>query len=80
MTIKEKISRKKNRLDMYYAAEEAILGGAQSYSMGSRSLTRANLADIKSMIDILEKEIGELENIRSGKRPRKAFAVVPRDI
>lgn len=78
-TIKDQIKRKKNRLEMYYQAEEEILGGAQSYSLGGRSMTRANLADIRSMIDRLEKELKELEEKVSGKSPRKAFAVVPRD-
>lgn len=71
------IERKKARLEMYYAAEEAILGGAQSYTIGSRSLTRANLSEIDAMIDKLETEIGVLE---AGKKPRKAFGVTPRDI
>ncbi len=79
VTIKEKLKKKKNRLEMYYQAEEAILGGAQSYSLGTRSLTRANLADIRTMIDKLEDEISELESIVDGRKPRKAFAVVPRD-
>ncbi|RDY28646.1 DUF6148 family protein [Lachnotalea glycerini] len=79
MTVKEKISKKKVRLEMYYTAEETILGGAQSYSMGTRSLTRANLAEIRNMISVLEDEIQELENLEKGKKPRKAFAVVPRD-
>lgn len=79
MTAKEKIKKKQERLEMYYAAEEAILSGAQSYSLGSRSLTRGNLADIRAMINQLEDEIAELENIANRKRPRKAFAVVPRD-
>lgn len=80
MTKQEKISRKKQRLEMYYAAEEAVLGAAQSYSIGGRSLTRANLADIRAMIDQLENEIAVLENREAGKRPRKAFGVIPRDI
>lgn len=79
MTVKEKLIKKKNRLEMYYQAEEAILGGAQSYSLGTRSLTRANLADIRTMIDKLENEVSELELVINGKKPRKAFAVVPRD-
>lgn len=79
VTAKEKLKKKKNRLEMYYQAEEAILGGAQSYSLGTRSLTRANLADIRTMIDKLEDEVSELESIVNGSKPRKAFAVVPRD-
>ena len=64
---------------MYYKAEEAILGGAQSYSIGSRSITRANLAEIRKMIEQLEDEVEQLEKTATGKKTRKAFAVVPRD-
>lgn len=64
---------------MYYQAEEAILGGAQSYSLGSRSLTRANLAEIRKTIDELEDEIEQLEAVVSRRSPRRAIAVVPRD-
>lgn len=70
------IERKKARLELYYAAEEAILSGAQSYQIGSRTLTRANLGTIETMIKKLEAEVGVLED---GK-PRKAFGVTPRDI
>jgi hypothetical protein len=71
------IERKKARLDLYYAAEEAILSGAQSYQIGSRTLTRANLRTIETMIKKLEAEVGVLED---GRKPRKAFGVTPRDI
>ena len=79
MYTKEKLQRKKKRLEMYYQAEEAILGGAQSYSLGSRSLTRANLAEIRKTIDELEDEIEQLEAVVSRRSPRRAIAVVPRD-
>lgn len=71
------IERKKARLDLYYAAEETILSGAQSYTIGSRSLTRADLGTIERMIKKLEAEVGVLED---GRKPRKAFGVTPRDI
>lgn len=71
------IDRKKARLELYYAAEEAILSGAQSYQIGSRTLTRANLGTIETMIKKLEAEVGVLED---GRKPRKAFGVTPRDI
>jgi hypothetical protein len=38
------------QLDKYVAAEEKVLSG-QSYSIGGRSMTRANLADIRNGID-----------------------------
>lgn len=71
------IERKKARLELYYTAEEAILSGAQSYQIGSRTLTRANLGTIETMIKKLEAEVGVLED---GRKPRKAFGVTPRDI
>lgn len=78
-TIAERLKRKRSRLEMYYAAEEAILAGAQSYSIGSRTMTKANLSEVRKMIDTLETEIDELEKQQTGKKPRKAFSVVPRD-
>ena len=40
------------RLEWYVKAEEAILTG-QSYTIGNRTLTRANLAEVRKMIDDL---------------------------
>lgn len=79
MNTYEKLKKKKNRLEMYYQAEEKILEGAQSYQLGTRNLTRANLAEIRKMIEQLEKEVEDLEKIAEGYKPRRAIAVVPRD-
>lgn len=79
MTTGEKLKRKKERLEMYYQAEEKILEGAQSYQLGSRNLTRANLQEVRKTIEKLETEVEDLEKIAEGKKPRRAFAVVPRD-
>lgn len=68
------------RLEQYIACEAAILGGAQSYTMGSRSLTRANLSEISDMIKYLEKEL-EAENAKvSGRGRNRMIGVIPRDI
>lgn len=48
------------RYAMYVAAESAIVGGAQSYSIGNRTLTRADLAAIQREIDLLEKKLVKL--------------------
>lgn len=65
---------------MYYQAEEAILSGAQSYSMGSRNLTRANLAEVRNTIEYLIRQI-EVEEARAkGKGKMKVMGGVPRDI
>jgi hypothetical protein len=42
----EKIARAKTELEQIDSAISAILSGAQSYSIGTRSLTRADLATL----------------------------------
>lgn len=44
-------------LDQVNAAITAVLSGGQSYKIGSRSLTRADLAELKAMRDDLEAQI-----------------------
>ena len=51
---------KKNRLKLYYEAEEKVLN-SQSYTLGSKTLTRADLTSIQNMIKKLEGEIASLE-------------------
>jgi hypothetical protein len=52
----EKLAKAKAELKQIDSAITAILGGAQSYSVGTRSLTRADLATLykrKNMLDDL---------------------------
>lgn len=74
-----RLKMKKGRLAMYYEAEEAILGGAQSYTIGSRQLSRASLSAIQDAIKALEDEVADLEELLSGQKPRRMAAIVPRD-
>jgi hypothetical protein len=74
-----RLERLKQRLDNYYAAEEAILSGAQSYQIGSRQLTRANLSHIKEMIEYLERELEVEKSKQSGKGRNRMIGVIPRD-
>ena len=60
ITTKEKIAFLNGRLALYLDAEEAILSG-QSYRIEGLELTRANLADVQSMIRSLYNQIEELE-------------------
>lgn len=64
------------RLEKYLAAEQAILDGAQSYTIGSRTLTRGDLKAITSQIDRLEKK--QLKLLGNGAI--RVQRVVPRDI
>ena len=70
----------KERLQLYITAEKQILDGAQSYNIGSRSITRANLSEVRQMIENLEKEISYEESKLKGKGRRKAIGVIPRDL
>lgn len=76
MTRLEKLT---SRLDLYFAAEEAILSGAQSYKIGSRELTRGDLQEVSSTIKYLEKEIANETSKASGGGRMKVFGVIPRD-
>lgn len=55
------------RLDQYLAAEEAVLTG-QSYEIGGRKLTRADLADIQKGIEIWNARTETLTSKASGGR------------
>lgn len=69
------LEMKKERLRRYYEAEEKILN-SQSYTLGSKQLTRADLSKVQSMIARLESEIASLESRGTTKRPvRRAIPV-----
>lgn len=72
----ERLERYKKRLQMYYEAEEAVLLN-QEYTIGTKSLKRADLSTIRAAIKDLEGQIEALENT-GGKN--KAFRFLPRDI
>ena len=54
-------------------------GGVQSYSIGSRSLTKHDLEKIRLEIAEHDKAIGELSAMLNGGWRRKAVGIVPRD-
>lgn len=69
-----KLEMKKKRLEQYYTAEERILKG-QSYTIGSRQLTRANLVDVQKKIKELEAEVEMLE--KRGTTKRRSARIIP---
>ena len=75
----ERLIKTENRLNVYYDAEVAVLSG-QSYTIGSRQLTRANLAEIRQAIKELEKQVDELKNKEAGAGNRKAYRITLRDV
>lgn len=58
---------------------ELVGGQVQSYTIGSRNLTKLDLTKLKDEIDAMEKEVDELAALAAGRTRRKAVGVVPRD-
>ena len=63
-------------MDAYLALAE---GQVKSYEIDDRSLTRLDLPSLKKAINDAEAKVAQYENLLAGNKPRKAFAVVPRD-
>ena len=65
------------------SAREAYLallkGQVQSYSIGSRNLTKFDLPKLREEIAYHQKEVDGLTAELNGQRRRKAVGIVPRD-
>jgi hypothetical protein len=79
MAVSDRLAHAKARLEAYYEAELAVLSG-QAYKIGTRSMTRADLGEIRQAIGELERLVEELQAQADGKGPRKAFRIIPRDL
>ena len=80
--IEGEIAEKKERRKFYLEREKTMLtGGAQSYGIGSRNLTRytTELSQIRAAIKELDAEIKELEAKLDNQPSRKRVGLVFRD-
>lgn len=75
--LKVKKQKLQNRLELYYQCEEQVLAG-QSFTIGSRSITRANLQEVTDMIKKLEDQIAAIDI--NGSTKRKVARIIPRDV
>lgn len=66
------------RLKQYLEAEQAILIGGQSYKIGNRTLTRADLAEIRKQINSLI-SAGATVDDNKNSRVCRAKRVIMRD-
>jgi len=66
-------------LDAWMEAELAVTN-AQSYTIGSRTLTKANLTEIRNAIDYWRGKVAELENIEKNGGRSRVKRFVPRDL
>jgi len=64
------------QLAAYLAAETAALSG-QSYRIGDRMLTRADLAEIRAGLDVWQARIVELANSTTVTGRTRARTIVP---
>lgn len=54
-------------------------GGVKSYTIDDRELTRFDLPDLRKEIESAEKAVDDLTAQLNGKKPRRAFGIVPCD-
>ncbi len=66
-------------LKEWLKAEEMVTN-AQSYTIGSRTLTYANLSEIRKSIDYWESKVTKLENAQKSRGRNRIKRVVPRDL
>lgn len=77
----------KSRLTFHVTARDAaqtayialLNGQVQSYSIGSRNLTKLDLGRLREEITYHQKEIDGLTEEINGRKRRRAMGVVPRD-
>lgn len=69
----------KKHLNAWLTAELEVTTH-QSYTIGSRSLTKANLSEIRKQIQFWENEVARLENISKRGGRNRVFRAVPRDL
>ena len=67
----------KLHLKTWLDAELAVATGGQSYKIGTRSLTRADLPDIMAQIKFWRNEVARLQSGASGGS--RVLRAVPRD-
>ena len=66
-------------LDVWLEAEMTVATG-QSYTIGSRTLTRANLTEIRNAIEYWNGKVQKLENIQRKGGRNRIKRVVIRDL
>lgn len=64
---------------MWLEAEEEIALD-QAYSIGSHSLTRADLGKVAQRIEYWRNRIAVLENMQKGKGRSRIYRVIPREL
>ena len=76
---KTRLEIARKHLDAWLTAELEVTTH-QSYTIGSRSLTKANLSEIRKEIEYWTNEVARLENIEKRGGRNRIYRAVPRDL
>lgn len=76
---KARLEIARKHLEAWLAAELEVTTH-QSYTIGSRSLTKADLSEIGERIKYWTNEVSRLENLEARGGRNRVFRVVPRDL
>ena len=76
---KTRLEIARKHLDAWLTAELEVTTH-QSYTIGSRSLTKANLAEIRKQIEYWNDQVARLENIEKRGGRNRIYRAVPRDL
>ena len=80
---KREVKAKKEIAEEHYKKwleAELVVTTHQAYTIASRSLTRANLGEIRRQIEYWDKQISKLNNIINNGGRNRVYRVVPRDL
>ena len=66
-------------LEMWLNAESEI-ATSQSYTIGTRSLTRANLKEVRDQIKFWQNKVAELERAETQRGRNRTYRAIPRDL
>ncbi|NFO15186.1 hypothetical protein FDB34_13460 [Clostridium botulinum] len=66
-------------LQSWLKAELAVVNG-QSYTIGTKTLNRANLSQIKEQIKFWKNELELAKKIQARKGRNRVYRIVPRDL
>jgi len=77
--IEESILTAKKHLNAWLTAELEVTTH-QSYTIANRSLTKANLSEIRKQIQFWQNEVAKLENTKKRGGRNRIYQVIPRDL
>lgn len=69
----------KKHLEQWLEAESEVSIN-QSYTIGGKTFTRANLSEIRKQIEFWENKIAEIENVSKKGGRNRVYRAVPRDL